>query len=69
MQNGQFGSKVKNAKKVRKTIVLPHQSCCVQKNAPKNTYYSRNDSILKMAKIGHDAGAIAHAKWSVWLKN
>ena len=23
----------------------------------------------KIAKIGHDAKAIAFAKWSVWLKN
>ena len=69
MQKGQFGSKIKNAKKVRKTIVPPHLSCCVQKTAPKNTSYSKNDSILKMAKIGHDAWAIAHAKWSVWVKN
>ena len=22
-----------------------------------------------MAKIGHDTWAIAHAKWSVWVKN
>ena len=22
-----------------------------------------------MVKIGHDAWAIAHAKWSVWVKN
>ena len=34
-------------------------SCFVQKAAPKNTKYSRNESILK---IGHDAKAIAHAK-------
>ena len=36
-QNGQFGLKIKNAKKVRKTILRPHYSCCVQKTAPKNT--------------------------------
>ena len=39
------------------------------KNPPKNTYYSKNESILKMAKLGHDTKAIAFAKWSVWVKN
>ena len=33
LQNGQFSSKIKNAKKVQKTIVRTHQSCCVQKTA------------------------------------
>ena len=41
-------------------------SCSAQKTAPKNTKYSRNESILK---IGHHAKAIAHAKYSLWLKN
>ena len=36
MQSAQFGSKIKNAKKVRKTILRPHLSCCVQKTATKN---------------------------------
>ena len=68
-QNDQFGSKIKNAKKVQKTILLAHWSCCVQKTAPKKTLYWKNESILKMAKIGHDAKAIPFAKWSVWVKN
>ena len=29
----------------------------------------KNESFLKMVKIGHDANAIAFAKWSVWVKN
>ena len=41
-------------------------SYSLQKTAPKNTKYSRNESILK---IGHHAKAIAHAKSSVRLKN
>ena len=45
------------------------QSCSVQKTAPKNTSYSRNDKFLKIAKISQNAKAIAFAKWSVWLKN
>ena len=40
--------------------------CSVQKTAPKNTKYSRNETILK---IGHHAKAIAHAKSSLWVKN
>ena len=27
-----------------------------------------NESILKMAKNGHNAKAIAHAKYSLWVK-
>ena len=37
-----------------------------RKTAPKNTKYSRNETILK---IGHHAKAIAHAKSSLWVKN
>ena len=57
---------------MRKTILQEHYSCSVQKTAPKNTKYSRNETILK---IGYLAKAIAHAKdiafakWSVWVKN
>ena len=29
----------------------------------------KNDSFLKMAKVGHYAKAIAFAKWSVWVEN
>ena len=28
----------------------------------------KNESILKMAKNGHNAKAIAHAKYSLWVK-
>ena len=38
----------------------------MQKTAPKNTKYSRNETI---SKIGHLEKAIAFAKWSVWVKN
>ena len=40
----------------------------MQKKARKNSYESKNDSILKMAKNGHNAKAIAHVKYSVWVK-
>ena len=66
MQNGQFGSKIKNAKNMLKTMLEQHKICSVQKTARKNIKYSRNERILK---IGHLAKAIAHAKWSVWVKN
>ena len=38
----------------------------MQKTAPKNTKYSRNETILK---IGLHTKAIAHAKSSLWVKN
>ena len=41
----------------------------MQKTAPKNRYYSKNETILKIGKNGHNAKAIAFAKLSVWLKN
>ena len=41
----------------------------VQETAPKNTEDSKNESILKMAEIGHNPKAIASEKWSVWLTN
>ena len=72
LQNGQFGSKIKNAKNMRKTIQREHYSCSVPKTAPKNPKYSRNETIFK---IGHLGKAIAHAKgialvkWSVWVEN
>ena len=49
-----------------KSILQIIYSCFVQKTAPKNTKYSRNESILK---IGHHANAIAHAKSTLWVKN
>ena len=29
----------------------------------------KNETILKIGKKGHNAKAIAFAKWSVWVKN
>ena len=65
MQNPHFGSKIKIPKNMSKFILQIIYSCSVQKTAPKNTKYSRNETILK---IGH-AKAIAHAKSSLWLIN
>ena len=49
-----------------KSILESIKNCLVQKTAPKNTKYSRNETILK---IGYHAKAIAHAKSSLWVKN
>ena len=57
-----FGSKINIPKKMSKSILQFICSCSVQKTAPKNTKYSRNETILK---IGHHAKAIAHAKSSL----
>ena len=37
MQSGQFESKLKIAKSMRKTAVEAHYSCIMQKTAPKNS--------------------------------
>ena len=52
MQNPHFGSKIKIPKNMSKSILKIINSCSVQKTAPKNTKYSRNESILKN---GHHA--------------
>ena len=52
MQNPHFGSKIKIPKNMSKSILEIIYSCSVQKTAPKNTKYSRNEGILK---IGHPA--------------
>ena len=49
-----------------KSILQIIYSCSVQKIPPKNTKYSRNETILKIA---HHAKDIAHAKSSLWVKN
>ena len=66
MQNPHFGSKIKIPKNMSKSILEIISSCSVKTTAPKNTKYSRNETILK---IGHHAKAIAHAKCSLWVKN
>ena len=61
MQNPHFGSKFKVPKNMSISILQIMYTCSVQKTAPKNTKYSRNETVLK---IGHHAKAIAHAKFS-----
>ena len=67
MQNPYFGPKIKIPKNMSKSILQIISSCSVQKTAPKNINYSRNESILKIDN--HATKAIAHAKSSLWLKN
>ena len=40
----------------------------MEKAAAKDLLYSKNKSILKIAKNGHNAKAIAHTKYSVWVQ-
>ena len=66
MQNPEFGSKIKIPKNMSKYIPQIIYSFSVQKTAPKNAKYSKNEIILK---IGHHAKAITHAKSSLWVKS
>ena len=50
MQNPHFGSKIKIPKNISKSILQIIYGCFLQKTAPKNTKYSKNESI---SKIGH----------------
>ena len=52
MQDPHFGSKIKIPKDMSKSILQIIYSFSVQKTAPKNTKYSRNESI---SKISHHA--------------
>ena len=63
MQNGRFRSKIKNAKKIVwvEKRLYDHIKVVVCKKPLQKTPETirKMDSILKMAKIGHDAWAIA----------
>ena len=49
-----------------KSILQRIWSCSLENTAPKNTKYSRNETILKIVR---HAKAIAHEKSSLWVKN
>ena len=66
MQNPHFGSKIKIQKNMSKSILEIIYSCSVQKTSGKKTKYSRNETILKIARHGK---AIANAKYSLEIKN
>ena len=40
-----------------------------KKTAQTDSQYSKNGRTFKIGKNGHNAKAIAHAKWSVWVNN
>ena len=56
MQNSQFVSKIKNAKKQDIAVFL-----CKK--------HLKNERILKIANNGQQAKAISYAKWSFWLQS
>ena len=66
-----MGQKLKIPKTCEKPFNKNITVVVCKKTAPKNTKYSRNETILK---IGHFAKTITHAKaiafvtWSVWVK-
>ena len=66
MQNPHFESKIKIPKNMSKSILQIIYSCSVQKTAPQNPKYSRNETILKIA---HHEKAIVHAKSSFRVKD
>ena len=61
-----LGQKFKFQKNMSKSILQVIYTSSVQKTAWKNTKYSRNETILKIA---HHAKPIAFAKSSLWVKN
>ena len=52
-----------------KSILQIIYSCSVQKTAPKNTTYSRNETNAKNISKTIPQKAIAFAKSSLWVKN
>ena len=64
-----LGQNLKMPKRCKKRFydhIVVHS---VHKSLQKKLWYSKNKSILKMAKIGRHAKAIAFAKWTVWVEN
>ena len=55
-------------RKMAKTFLQHNCNCSMQKAARKNSYYERNETILKIGKVGHQAKAIDFGKSSVWVK-
>ena len=54
-----------------KSILYSHWSNSVQKTAPKNTKYSRYETMMKIGHLAKPiafAWAIAFGKYSIWVK-
>ena len=62
-----LGQKIKLLETCEKHFYKHIKVVLCKKTAPKNSSYSTNESILKMAKNGHKARAPAHEKYSVWV--
>ena len=58
----------KNCLKHAKNVSTNTLKLFYAKNRWKSGQYSTNERILKMIKNDHNAKAIAHAKFSVWIK-
>ena len=69
LQNLHFGSKNQISKNISKTSLQGHYTISMQKTARKNTYYSRNETILNIGQNGLHTKAIAFAKSSLGSKN
>ena len=54
---------------MRKTDCTTTLELFCAKKAQKNTSYWKIESILEITKISHHEWVVAHAKWSVWVKN
>ena len=68
MQNGQFGSKFKNAKKGAKNDCKSILELLCAKNRFKKGLIFVKPEHFKNGQNSPKAWVIAHAKWSVWVK-
>ena len=64
-----FGRKLKMPKRCHKPLLDHIRIVGCKKPLLKTAYIRKMRAILKMAEIDQKAWAIAHAKWSVWVKN
>ena len=63
-----MGQKVKLPKTCEKRLYKHIRVVVCKKGLEKTVNIQKINSVLKMAKNGHQAKAIAHAKYSVWVK-
>ena len=64
-----LGQKLKMQKNMVKTFRAHIAVVLWRKRLEKNSLYSKNETIFKIAKNGHQAKAIAFAKSSLWDNN
>ena len=69
-KEGQFGSKIKILKNMRKTTLQTHYSCSAQKTAPKkHPIFDKWQLLENGQKWPPCKGYSLCKKWSVWVKN